>query len=54
MNATCPKGYRNDIPSGQGKNLHETVGGYEADFSCPDRAAVFRHGTTGGGESAAG
>lgn len=42
MNATCPKGHRNDIPSGQGKNLHETDGGYEADFSCPDCATSAR------------
>jgi hypothetical protein len=43
MNATCPKGHSNDIPSGQGKHLHETDEGYEADFSCPDCATVFGH-----------
>lgn len=43
MNATCPSGHRNDIPSGLDKNLRETDDGHEADFSCPDGAPVFRH-----------
>lgn len=43
MDATCPKGHRNDIPSGRGRDLREAGEGYEADFSCPDCAAVFAH-----------
>jgi len=43
MNATCPKGHQNDIPSGQGRGLREAGEGYEADFTCPDCGAAFPH-----------